>query len=168
MLARDSFSIRPATLSDVPLILSLIRELAEYEKLSHAVVATEDDLRRSLFGAHPAAQVVIGHEGEEAVGYALFFSTFSTFVGKAGIYLEDLYVRPSARRKGYGRALLLHLAALARERSCGRLEWSVLDWNAPAIEFYKSLGAVPLNDWTVFRLDEAALAVLPPMRVLET
>jgi GNAT superfamily N-acetyltransferase len=168
MPARDSFSIRPATVNDVPLILSLICELAEYEKLSHAVVATEDDLRRALYGAHPAAEVVIGYEGDEAVGYALFFSTFSTFVGKAGIYLEDLYVRPSARRKGYGRALLLHLAALARERDCGRLEWSVLDWNAPAIEFYKSLGAVPLDDWTVFRLDEAALATLPPLRVLES
>ncbi len=156
----DSFSIRSATADDVPLILSLIKELAEYEKLSHAVVATEDDLQQSLFGARPAAEVVIASEGAEAVGYALFFSTFSTFVGKPGIYLEDLYVRPVARRKGYGRALLLHLAQLARERGCGRLEWSVLDWNEPSINFYKSLGAVPLDDWTVFRLDSAALQAL--------
>jgi GNAT superfamily N-acetyltransferase len=156
----DSFSIRSATADDVPLILSLIKELAEYEKLSHAVVATEDDLQQSLFGARPAAEVIIASEGDEPVGYALFFSTFSTFVGKPGIYLEDLYVRPVARRKGYGRALLLHLAQLARERGCGRLEWSVLDWNEPSINFYKSLGAVPLDDWTVFRLDSAALQTL--------
>ncbi|HEX8236394.1 MAG TPA: GNAT family N-acetyltransferase [Abditibacteriaceae bacterium] len=160
MQTSDSFSIRTATVDDVPLILSLIKELAEYEKLSHAVVATEDDLRMSLFGARPAAEVVIGSEGVEPVGYALFFSTFSTFVGKPGIYLEDLYVRPSARRKGYGRALLLHLAQLAHKRGCGRLEWSVLDWNKPSINFYKSLGAVPLDDWTVFRLDSTALGAL--------
>ncbi len=160
MNTSNSFSIQPATVDDVPLILSLIKELAEYEKLSHAVVATEDDLKQSLFGARPAAEVVIAYEGSEPVGYALFFSTFSTFVGKPGIYLEDLYVRPVARRNGYGRALLLHLAQLARERGCGRLEWSVLDWNEPSINFYKSLGAVPLDDWTVFRLDNAALQAL--------
>lgn len=160
MNTADNFSIRSATANDVPLILSLIKELAQYEKLSHAVVATEDDLKESLFGARPAAEVVIGYEGSEPVGYALFFSTFSTFVGKPGIYLEDLYVRPVARRKGYGRALLLHLAQLARERGCGRLEWSVLDWNEPSINFYKSLGAVPLDDWTVFRLDSTALQAL--------
>jgi GNAT superfamily N-acetyltransferase len=158
----NSFSIRPATAHDVPLILSLIKELAEYEKLSHAVVATEDDLKQSLFGARPAAEVVLGYEVAQPVGYALFFSTFSTFVGKPGIYLEDLYVRPVARRKGHGRALLLHLAQLARERGCGRLEWSVLDWNEPSINFYKSLGAAPLDDWTVFRLDSAALEALVP------
>lgn len=160
MNTADNFSIRSATANDVPLILSLIKELAQYEKLSHAVVATEDDLKESLFGARPAAEVVIGYEGSEPVGYALFFPTFSTFVGKPGIYLEDLYVRPVARRKGYGRALLLHLAQLARERGCGRLEWSVLDWNEPSINFYKSLGAVPLDDWTVFRLDSTALQAL--------
>lgn len=160
MNTSDSFSIRSATVDDVPLILSLIKELAEYEKLSHAVVATEDDLKESLFGVRPAAEVVLGFENAEPVGYALFFSTFSTFVGKPGIYLEDLYVRPVARRKGYGKALLLHLAQLARERGCGRLEWSVLDWNEPSINFYKSLGAVPLDDWTVFRLDSAAIEAL--------
>ena len=160
MNSSNSFSIRSATVDDVPLILSLIKELAEYEQLSHAVVATEDDLKQSLFGARPAAEVVLGFEGAKPVGYALFFSTFSTFVGKPGIYLEDLYVRLDARRKGYGRALLLHLAQLARERGCGRLEWSVLDWNEPSINFYKSLGAVPLDDWTVFRLDRAALHAL--------
>jgi GNAT superfamily N-acetyltransferase len=160
MQTSGSVSIRPATVDDVPLILSLIKELAEYEKLSHAVVATEDDLQQFLFGARPAAEVVLGFLDAEPVGYALFFSTFSTFVGKPGIYLEDLYVRSSARRKGYGRALLLSLAQLARERGCGRLEWSVLDWNEPSINFYKSLGAVPLDDWTVFRLDSTALEAL--------
>jgi GNAT superfamily N-acetyltransferase len=156
----DSFSIRSATVNDVPLILSLIKELADYTEMSHAVVATENDLETSLFGARPAAEVLMGYEGVEPVGYALFFSTFSTFLGIPGIYLEDLYVRPVARRKGYGRAMLLHLAQLTRERGCGRLEWSVLDWNKPSINFYQSLGAVPLDDSTVFRLDDTALRAL--------
>jgi GNAT superfamily N-acetyltransferase len=140
----DSFSIRSATADDVPLILSLIKELAEYEKLSHAVVATEDDLQQSLFGARPAAEVVIASEGSEPVGYALFFSTVSTFVGKPGIYLEDLYVRPVARRKGHGRALLLHLAQLARERGCGR--WSGQCSTGTSQHPIQKSGAAPLDD----------------------
>jgi GNAT superfamily N-acetyltransferase len=149
--------IRAATEDDVPLILSLIKELAEYERLSHEVVATEELLRDSLFGERPVAEVLIGHLGDEPVGFALFFHNFSTFLGRPGIYLEDLYVRPQYRGTGFGKALLARLAKLARERGCGRLEWWVLDWNEPAIRFYKSLGAVPMEDWTVYRLTGKAL-----------
>jgi GNAT superfamily N-acetyltransferase len=149
--------IRAATEDDVPLILSLIKELAEYERLSHEVVATEESLRHWLFGERRVAEVLIGHHGSEPAGFALFFHNFSTFLGKPGIYLEDLYVRPEFRGAGIGRALLVHLAKLARERGCGRLEWWVLDWNEPAIRFYKSLGAVPMEEWTVYRLTEEAL-----------
>ncbi len=149
--------IRAATEDDVPLILSLIKELAEYERLSHEVVATEGSLRHWLFGERRVAEVLIGHHGGEPVGFALFFHNFSTFLGKPGIYLEDLYVRPEFRGAGIGRALLIHLAKLARERGCGRLEWWVLDWNEPAITFYKSLGALPMEDWTVYRLTGEAL-----------
>jgi GNAT superfamily N-acetyltransferase len=149
--------IRAATEEDVPLILSLIKELAEYERLSHEVVATEEALRDSLFGEQPVAEVLIGHLGDEPVGFALFFHNFSTFVGKPGIYLEDLYVRPEFRGAGIGRALLVHLARLARERGCGRLEWSVLDWNEPAIGFYKKIGASPVSGWTVYRVTGEAL-----------
>jgi GNAT superfamily N-acetyltransferase len=149
--------IRAATEEDVPLILSLIKELAEYERLSHEVVATEEALRDSLFGERPVAEVLIGHLGDEPVGFALFFHNFSTFLGKPGIYLEDLYVRPEFRGAGIGRALLVHLARLARERGCGRLEWSVLDWNEPAIGFYKKIGASPVSGWTVYRVTGEAL-----------
>jgi GNAT superfamily N-acetyltransferase len=149
--------IRAATEEDVPLILSLIKELAEYERLSHEVVATEEALRDSLFGERPVAEVLIGHLGDEPAGFALFFHNFSTFLGKPGIYLEDLYVRPEFRGAGIGRALLVHLARVARERGCGRLEWSVLDWNEPAIGFYKKIGASPVSGWTVYRVTGEAL-----------
>src|SRR5580765_6253553 len=133
--------IRPAMAEDVPLVLSFIRDLAEYERLPHEVVATEERIRQALFGPRPFAEVVIASEGEEAVGFALFFHNFSTFLGLPGIYLEDLFVRPSARGRGVGRRLLAHLAQLARDRGCGRLEWAVLDWNESAIGFYRGLGA---------------------------
>ena len=147
-----NFRIEKAREDDLALILSFIKELAEYERLSHEVVATEELLRESLFGERAVAEVVIAYDTDQrAVGLALFFHNFSTFLGRPGIYLEDLYVQPHARGKGIGRALLSHLARLAKERRCGRLEWAVLDWNEPAIRFYKKLGAVPMNDWTVFR-----------------
>ena len=129
------FEIRPASEDDVPIILSFIKELAEYERLSHEVIATEDTLREGLFGERRFAEVVIGYYGNEPIGFALFFYNFSTFLSKPGIYLEDLYVKPEFRRRGYGRALLLYLARLAKERGCGRFEWSALDWNEPAINF---------------------------------
>jgi GNAT superfamily N-acetyltransferase len=152
--------IRPATPSDIPLILSLIRELAEYERLSHACIATEAALALHLFGPRPAAECVIGELDGTPEGLALFFTSFSTFLARPGIYLEDLYVRPHARGRGLGKALLAHLAALAVERRCGRLEWSVLDWNEPSIAFYKSLGAEPMHEWTVYRLTGDALTDL--------
>ena len=149
--------IRIATEDDVPLILSFIKELAEYENLSHEVFATEDLLREYLFGERRGAEVVIGHHGEDPAGFALFFHNFSTFLGRPGIYLEDLYVTLELRGKGVGRALLTYLAKLAKERNCGRLEWSVLDWNEPAIKLYESIGAVPMDEWTVYRLTGDAL-----------
>ncbi len=153
----SAFTISPATPSDTPLILSLIKELAEYERLSHMVVATEDMLREQLFGAQPCAQVVIARENNVPVGFALFFWNFSTFLGKPGVYLEDLFVRPEFRGKGYGKALLLHLASRAKQRGCGRFEWSVLDWNEPAIQFYQSLGAVNMKEWNLYRVTGDAL-----------
>jgi GNAT superfamily N-acetyltransferase len=150
-------SIRAATPDDVPLILRFIRELAEYERMAHLVVATEEVLRDTLFGARPFAEVVIAEEDGEAAGFALFFHNFSTFLGRPGIYLEDLYVRPEMRGRGVGRALLVHLARLAVERGCGRLQWWVLKWNEPAIRFYRSVGAEPMDDWTVFRVSGDAL-----------
>jgi GNAT superfamily N-acetyltransferase len=152
--------IRRATEDHVPLILSLIKELAEYERLSHEVVATEEMLRESLFGERPVAEILICHHAGEPAGFALFFHSFSTFLGKPGICLEDLYVKPEFRGVGIGRALLVHLARLARERDCGRLEWSVLDWNEPAIGFYKGLGASPVSGWTVYRVAGEALEEL--------
>ena len=154
------FEIRPASEDDVPIILSFIKELAEYERLSHEVIATEDTLRECLFGERRFAEVVIGYYGNEPVGFALFFYNFSTFLSKPGIYLEDLYVKPEFRRRGYGRALLLYLAKLAKERGCGRFEWSALDWNEPAINFYKNLGAVPMDEWTVYRVTGETLSRL--------
>ena len=152
--------IRPATEDDVPLILSLIRELAEYECLSHEVVATEDLLRDSLFGERRGAEVLIACYKGAPAGFALFFHSFSTFLGRPGIYLEDLHVKPEFRGQGIGRALLTHLARLAKERGCGRLEWSVLDWNESAIKLYKSIGAVPMDEWTVYRVTGEALETL--------
>ena len=152
--------IDAATETDVPLILRFIRELAEYERLSHEVVATEERLRETLFGPRRAAEVVIASSGDEPVGFALYFATYSTFLARPGIYLEDLFVLPAWRGHGIGRALLTYLARLAVQRGCGRLEWAVLDWNEPAIGFYRRLGARPLDDWTTFRLTGEALTKL--------
>jgi len=153
-------SIRPATVDDVPLIRALIGELAEYERLADAAVATDDDLRRQLFGAAPAAEVLIGEVDGEPAGFALFFHNFSTFLGKRGLYLEDLFVRPAARGAGLGKHLMAALARIAVQRDCGRFEWSVLDWNAPAIGFYRRIGAVGMDEWTVQRLEGEALHAL--------
>jgi GNAT superfamily N-acetyltransferase len=152
--------IEPATERDVPLILQFIRGLAEYERLSHDVAATEQGLRETLFGSRPAAEVVLCYFGEEPAGFALFFHNYSTFVGKPGLYLEDLFVLPKFRGRGCGKALLAHLAKLALERNCGRFEWTVLDWNEPAIGFYKKLGAKLLEDWRVCRMTGEALKQL--------
>ena len=160
MATDPAITIAPAAEADVPLILAFIRGLAEYEKLAHACVATEADLRRTLFGPRPYAEVLIARLGGEPAGFALFFHNYSTFLGKPGIYLEDLFVRPAHRGRGVGKALLAELARLARDRGCGRVEWSVLDWNEPSIAFYKSLGAVPMDEWTTFRLSEDAIARL--------
>jgi GNAT superfamily N-acetyltransferase len=141
----------------VPLILELIRGLADYEKLSDQVTATEDKLRDTLFGARPGADVLLAHAGDVCAGFALFFPNYSTFLAKPGIFLEDLYVKPEWRGKGIGKALLFRVAKIARERGCGRFEWEVLDWNEPSIGFYKSLGAVPLDDWTKYRITGEAL-----------
>ncbi len=157
----ESLNLRPARPGDELLLLDLIRELAEYERLAHEVEATTGDISESLFGGGAVAEAVIAEWAGRAVGFALFFRNFSTFVGRPGLYLEDLYVRETHRGKGIGKALLLHLAGIARARNYGRMEWSVLDWNQPAIDFYNSLGARPMSDWTVFRLDEQALANLP-------
>ena len=153
-------SIRPATVDDVPLVRALIGELAEYERLADAAVATDDGLREQLFGAQPAAEVLIGEVDGEAAGFALFFHNFSTFLGKRGLYLEDLFVRPAFRGSGLGRHLMASLARIAVQRDCGRFEWSVLDWNAPAIGFYRTLGAVGMDEWTVQRLEGEALHAL--------
>lgn len=157
MIAR---MLREATESDVPLILQFIRELAEYERLAERVVATEDMLRRTLFGNPRFAEVLIAEEDGKPAGFALFFHNYSTFLGQPGIYLEDLFVRQEMRGRGYGKALLARLARIARERGCGRVEWAVLDWNAPSIAFYKSIGAVSLDDWKIMRLTGRALDAL--------
>lgn len=156
----SGLEIRLATEGDVPLILALVRELAEYERLSHEVVATEAGFREALFGEHKVAEVLVGHVNEKPAGFALFFHNFSTFLGRPGLYLEDLYVRPAFRGAGLGTEFLRRLAELARDRGCGRLEWSVLKWNEPAIRFYESLGASPMDGWTVYRLAGEELAVL--------
>jgi GNAT superfamily N-acetyltransferase len=152
--------IRPAAIADVPAILGLIRRLADYEKLSDACVATEELLRENLFGPHPAAEALVAQDGGRLVGFTLFFRTFSTFVGLPGIWLEDLFVLPEVRGKGIGKALLTRVAQIAVARQCGRLEWAVLDWNAPAIGFYKKLGATAMDDWTTYRVAGDALAKL--------
>lgn len=156
----DTITIRPATREEVPLVLEFIRALAHYERLEHEVSASEAQLREALFGDRPYAEVVFACSGAEPVGFALFFHNFSTFKGQPGIYLEDLFVRPEARGRGIGRRLLAYLARKAVERGCARLEWAVLDWNEPSIGFYRSLGAVPMDEWTVFRLTGDALGLL--------
>ncbi|HLJ96878.1 MAG TPA: GNAT family N-acetyltransferase [Gemmataceae bacterium] len=152
--------IRSATVADTPTIARLIRALAEYERLAHEVVLDEGQLREHLFGARPFAEVLLAEEAEAVVGFALFFHNYSTFLGKPGLYLEDLFVLPEKRGKGHGKALLIALARLAIERRCGRLEWSVLNWNEQALRFYRALGAVPMNEWTVYRLTGDALRVV--------
>jgi len=152
--------IRPAVATDAPLIAALIHELADYERLADQCVATPAALAVSLFGAKPHAECVIAELGGAAVGFALFFHNYSTFLARPGLYLEDLFVRPAARGHGVGRALLAHLAALAVQRGCGRFEWSVLDWNAPAIAFYESLGAKAQSEWTIYRVTGDALTSL--------
>ena len=153
----EAITIRPAVEADVAVILQFIRDLAKYEHLEHEVVATEGLLREALFGSRPYAEVVLASLNGEPVGFALFFHNFSTFLGRPGIYLEDLYVRPEARGHGVGRRVLTWLAATAVSRGCGRLEWAVLDWNEPSIRFYRNLGAVPLDDWTTYRVTGPAL-----------
>jgi GNAT superfamily N-acetyltransferase len=149
--------IVPARESDVPMVYSLIRRLAEYERLSHELEATEDGIRDAMFGEWPIIEVLLAYVGSEVAGYALFFHTFSTFVGQRGLYLEDLFVVPEHRGRGIGKRLLAHLATLACERRCRRMEWAVLDWNESAIRFYQSIGAVPMGDWTTYRLTGDAL-----------
>jgi len=156
--------IRQATVDDVATIFEFIRDLAEYEKLSHEVVATETQLRATLFGARPAAEVMIASDATGPVGFALFFTNYSTFLAKPGLYLEDLFVRPAARGAGHGKALMIALAQLCMERDYGRFEWAVLNWNEPALKFYRSLGALPQTQWTVQRLTGDALKALAASR----
>jgi GNAT superfamily N-acetyltransferase len=154
------FRIRPATAEDVPLILTFIHDLARYEKLEQEVVATEETLRTTLFGQPRFAEVLFGEEDGQPVAFALFFHNYSTFVGRPGLYLEDVFVRPEFRGRGYGKAMLARLASIAIERNCGRFEWAVLDWNTPAIAFYESLGARAVDEWTIFRMTGEALRKL--------
>ncbi len=156
----DDLRLDAATPDDVTLVLRFITELAEYERLSHEVVAREADIRNGLFGPERVASAVIARVGDEPVGFALYFFNFSTFVGRPGLYLEDLFVHPSWRRRGIGRAMLAHLARVAVERGCGRMEWSVLNWNTPALDTYRAIGAQPLSEWTVQRLTGDSLAAL--------
>ena len=160
MISSSAPIIREATAADVPAILRLIRELAEYERLLDLVVATEESLHRSLFGPRPFVEALIAEDADVAIGFALFFHNFSTFLGKPGLYLEDLFVRPAYRGRGLGKALLTRVAQIAVERDCGRMEWSVLNWNEPSIRFYESLGAKPLVDWTMYRLTGDELRLL--------
>lgn len=152
MSSPESVRIAPATERDIPLILEFVRGLAEYEKHLDRVEATEERIRKSIFGAEPAARAVFAYENDVAVGFAVFYYTYSTFVGLPGLYLEDLYVKPEARGQGVGRELLRYLARLAKEKGCSRIEWAVLNWNEPAIGFYKRLGAERLDEWNVYRL----------------
>jgi GNAT superfamily N-acetyltransferase len=160
MTRRDDSEIRPARVEDVPIILQLIRDLATYERAPNEVSATEVQLVDVLFGERPAAEVLLAFEGKSPVGFAVYFYNFSTWLGRPGLYLEDLFVKPEKRGKGYGRALLIELAKIARDRGCGRMEWAVLDWNEPAIKFYRALGAKPMDEWTVFRLTRDGIARL--------
>lgn len=163
--AMPALSTRPATATDVPVILSLIRELADYEHLTHEVVATEETLRDTLFGPCPAAEALIGCVEGVPAGFALFFSNYSTFLAKPGLYLEDLYVQPAHRRCGLGKALITAVARLAHERGCGRYEWTVLDWNTPAIQFYESLGAEMKSDWRIMRVTGPALEAMAKLAI---
>ncbi len=156
-----NFTIRPATIVDAPIILQLIRDLATYERAPNEVAATEEQLVDVLFGERPVAEVLLAFEDEMPIGFAVFFHNFSTWLGRPGLYLEDLFVKPEARGKGYGRALLIHLAKIARDRGCGRMEWAVLDWNEPAIQFYKKIGAVPMKEWRIFRMTSATRRLVP-------
>ncbi len=158
------FSIRAANVDDVPLILLFIHELAEYEKLPHEVTATEGLLRQNLFTKR-TAEVLLAREGEIDVGFAVFFHNFSTFLGKPGIYLEDVFVRPEFRGRGYGKALMISVSHIAQERDCGRLEYSVLDWNKPSLDFYRSLGAVAMDEWTVQRMNRNAIEALASQKL---
>ena len=160
LLLMSDFQIKQAVEKDVPVILWFIRRLAEYERLPHEAVVTEELLRANLFGERPVAEALLGYHQDEPVAFAVFFQNFSTFLGRAGIYLEDLFVIPEMRGKGFGRAMLVYLAKVARDRKCGRFEWSVLDWNDPAIQFYLNMGAVPMSDWTIFRVTGEALEKL--------
>ena len=160
MKTADNFQIRPARVKDVPIILQLIRDLATYERAPDEVIATAEQLVEVLFGERPVAEVLLAFEGESPVGFAVYFYNFSTWLGRAGLYLEDLFVKADERGKGYGRALLVELAKIARDRGCGRMEWAVLDWNEPAIKFYRALGAQPMHEWTVFRLTGDEIASL--------
>jgi GNAT superfamily N-acetyltransferase len=157
---QESLRIEPATPGDAIRLVEFVRELAEFERLLHEVRINPEDLLRDLFGPRPYAEAVIGWVGTEAVGFALWFHNYSTFAGRPGLYLEDLYIRPAFRGHGFGEALLKYLAALALERGCARFEWSVLDWNEKAIGFYRKLGAVPMDDWTVYRIAGPALVRL--------
>ena len=159
-MKNENLTIRPATSADVPIILELIKALATYERAPDEVTATEETLGEVLFKKKPAAEVLLAFEDERAVGFAVFFHNFSTWLGRPGLYLEDLFVRPENRGKGYGRALLVRLAKIAQDRNCGRMEWAVLDWNEPAINFYRKLGAKPMDGWTVFRLTPDEIAKL--------
>jgi GNAT superfamily N-acetyltransferase len=158
--APENFQIRPACVEDVPIILKLIRDLATYERAPDEVTATEEQLVDVLFGERAAAEVLLAFEGKSPVGFAVYFYNFSTWLGRPGLYLEDLFVKPEKRGKGYGRALLIALAKIARDRGCGRMEWAVLNWNEPAMKFYRALGAKPMNEWTVFRLTSEEIASL--------
>ena len=159
-MTSNNLHIKPATRKDVSLILQFIKQLAEYEKLSHEVVATEDSLKQTLFGKQKIAEVILGYFEDKPVGFALFFHNYSTFLGKPGVYLEDLFIKPEYRGKGFGKAFLVYLAHLTKVRNCGRLEWSVLDWNEPSINFYEKLGAKAMKEWIGFRLTGDALNTL--------
>ncbi len=161
----SKFSIRTATVEDIPLVLRFVKDLAHYEKLPHEVTATEELLRRNLFSERKTAEVLLASEGEHYVGFAVFFHNFSTFVGQPGIYLEDVFVRPEFRGRGYGKALMIYVARLAKERHCGRFEWSVLDWNTPSLDFYRSLGAVAMDQWTVQRMTADAIESLAAQKL---
>ena len=160
LIAMEKFAIRPAATSDVATIMDLIRQLAVYEKLEHMITGNDAMMREALFGAQPSCQCAIAEEDGKPVGFALYFTTFSTFLCKPGLYLEDLFVIPAARGKGYGKQLLKHLAHIAHTRDCGRFEWRVLDWNEPSIRFYKSLGATIMPEWHLVRMTELELAAL--------
>ncbi|MCX7143304.1 MAG: GNAT family N-acetyltransferase [Proteobacteria bacterium] len=160
----QTLSIRRAAREDVPLVLSFVKDLAEYEKLSHMVTATEEIIAEELFGPKSHTEVLLGHAGNEPVAFAVYFHNFSTFLGRRGLYLEDLYVRPAHRRRGFGRGMLLQLARIAAERNCGRFEWTVLDWNEPAIFFYETLGATIMHEWKLVRVTGDALQKMAKMK----